>query len=39
MTRLEDLIRGARIRGVIHQENVTIVAARWSGTDAVELTD
>ncbi|MEI7643035.1 MAG: helicase-related protein [Chloroflexales bacterium] len=38
MAPLEDLTSGARVRGVIHQEIVTIVAVRWSGADAVELT-
>ena len=38
MARLEDLIRGACVRGIIHQETVTIVDVRWSGADAIEMT-
>ncbi|HMQ33604.1 MAG TPA: SNF2-related protein, partial [Chloroflexaceae bacterium] len=38
MARLEELVRGARIRGVLPHETVTVVAVHWSGTGAVELT-
>ena len=38
MARLEELVRGARVRGVLPNEAVTIVDVRWSGTNAVELT-
>lgn len=38
MARLEDLTPGARVRGVLPHETVTVVAVRWSDTSAVELT-
>jgi superfamily II DNA or RNA helicase len=36
--RLEDLSRGASIRGVVPAEVVTVVDVRWHGAAAVELT-
>ena len=38
MARLEDLTRGARVRGILPSEAVTVVDVRWSGGGAVELT-
>jgi superfamily II DNA or RNA helicase len=38
MARLEELVRGARVRGILPHETVTVVDVRWSGTSAVELT-
>ncbi|HEY1015523.1 MAG TPA: helicase-related protein [Herpetosiphonaceae bacterium] len=38
MARLEDLIRGAALQGILPNALVTIVDVRWHGGDAVELT-
>jgi superfamily II DNA or RNA helicase len=38
MARLEDLTTGARVRGVIAGQAVTVVQAQWHGTQAVTLT-
>ena len=38
MVRLEDLIPGAALRGVLPDRLVTIVAVQWYDTAAVELT-
>lgn len=38
MTRLEDLARGAAVRGVVPGSTVTVVAVDWLGPSAVELT-
>ncbi len=38
MAKLEDLKRGARVRGIAHGEIVTVVDIRWHGSDIVELT-
>jgi hypothetical protein len=38
MARLEELIRSARVRGILPHETVTVVDVRWSDTSAVELT-
>ena len=38
MARLEELIRGARVRGILPHETVTVVDVRWSDASAVELT-
>ncbi|MEI6509800.1 MAG: DEAD/DEAH box helicase, partial [bacterium] len=38
MARLEDLKRGARVRGIAHGGMVTVVDICWHGSDIVELT-
>jgi superfamily II DNA or RNA helicase len=38
MARLEDLTRGAAVRGIIPSSLVTVVDVKWHGTAAVELT-
>ena len=35
---LEDLKRGAVVRGVVHGQNVSVVDVRWHGSACVELT-
>ncbi|MEN9219054.1 MAG: DEAD/DEAH box helicase, partial [Gloeomargarita sp. DG_2_bins_126] len=36
--KLEDLTRGAIVRGILPNETVTIIDAKWHGSDVVELT-
>ncbi|UVS78195.1 helicase-related protein [Actinokineospora sp. UTMC 2448] len=36
--RLEDLVSGVRVVGVVPGEPVAVIAAQWHGRDAVELT-
>ncbi|MFI9598202.1 hypothetical protein [Nonomuraea sp. NPDC052265] len=36
--RLEDLSSGSRVVGVVPGETVSVVAAQWHGSDALELT-
>lgn len=38
MARLEDLTRGASVRGVLPAETVAVVDVRWHGSAAIELT-
>ena len=38
MGRLEDLTKGARVRGVAPVGVVTVIDAEWIGSDAVSLT-
>ena len=38
MTRLEDLKRGASLRGILPDSMVTVVDVHWYGSDALELT-
>ena len=38
MSRLEDLTRGAQVKGVRPDGRVTVVDVKWFGTSAVELT-
>jgi hypothetical protein len=38
MARLEDLTRGASLRGIIPNVLVTIIDVQWYGSDAVALT-
>ena len=38
MSRLEDLVPNASVRGVIPDALVTVVAAKWFGSEALELT-
>ncbi|MCX5976720.1 MAG: hypothetical protein NTV33_07835, partial [Coprothermobacterota bacterium] len=38
MAKLEDLKRGARVRGIALGGIVTVVDIRWHGSDIVELT-
>ncbi len=36
--RLEDLVSGVRVLGVVPGETVAVIAAQWHGADALELT-
>jgi len=38
VTKLEDLKRGTSVRGVLPDQLVTVVDAKWYGTTALELT-
>ncbi len=38
MARLEELLPGTVVRGILPDEPVTVVATRWYGPDALELT-
>jgi superfamily II DNA or RNA helicase len=38
MSRLEDLTRGAQVRGVLPDGTVTVLDVKWHGSSAVELT-
>ncbi len=38
MARLEDLTRGAQVKGVRNDGAVEVVDVKWSGTSAIELT-
>ena len=38
MTQLEKLTRGATIKGILPNENVTAIDVKWHGNDVVELT-
>jgi hypothetical protein len=38
LARLEDLTRGASVRGVLPHDAVTVVDIRWHGSNVVELT-
>jgi hypothetical protein len=38
MARLEDLTRGAAVRGILPDGLVTVVDAQWHGSAVVELT-
>lgn len=38
MTQLEKLTRGATIKGIFSNENVTAIYVKWDGNDVVELT-
>ncbi|MDT9302727.1 MAG: helicase-related protein [Limnospira sp. PMC 1286.21] len=38
MIRLEDITRGTIIKGILPNENVTVIDAAWYGDDAIELT-
>ncbi len=38
MVRLEELVPGVVLRGILPDEPVTVVATRWYGPDALELT-
>lgn len=38
MTQLEDLTRGAAVKGILPNYTVTIINAQWHSTDVVELT-
>jgi hypothetical protein len=37
MARLEDITRGASVKGVLPDGLVTIVDVKWHGSDVVEL--
>jgi superfamily II DNA or RNA helicase len=38
MARLEDVIRGSALRGILPDNLVTVVDVAWHGTEAIELT-
>ncbi len=38
MAHLEDLIRGAALKGILPEELVTVVDVKWHGSAVVELT-
>jgi len=38
MAQLEDLTRGTTVKGILPAHNVTVIDAKWHGTDVVELT-
>ena len=38
MATLEELTPGARFRGVLPEQPISIVAAEWHGTNAITLT-
>jgi superfamily II DNA or RNA helicase len=38
MARLEDLTRGASLKGILPNQTVTIIDVQWHGSDVVELT-
>jgi hypothetical protein len=38
MARLEELTRGASLRGILPDSQVTVVDVKWHGSAALELT-
>ena len=38
MANLEDLTRGTTVKGILPTHNVTVIDAKWHGSDVVELT-
>ncbi len=38
MARLEDLTRGATVRGILPNSLVTVIDVKWYGTSVIELT-
>lgn len=38
MVQLEDLTRGVRVKGIILDQTVTVIDARWHGEHSIELT-
>ncbi|MCL6436485.1 MAG: DUF3883 domain-containing protein [Leptolyngbyaceae cyanobacterium HOT.MB2.61] len=38
MAKLEDLTRGTTVKGILPTHNVTVIDAKWHGSDVVELT-
>jgi superfamily II DNA or RNA helicase len=38
MSRLEDLKEGASVRGILPNQNVTVIAAKWHGDSVITLT-
>jgi SNF2 family DNA or RNA helicase len=38
MATLEDLTRGTTVKGILPTHNVTVIDAKWHGSDVVELT-
>jgi hypothetical protein len=38
MTRLEDLLPTAAVRGILPDQVVTVVSVQWFGSEALELT-
>lgn len=37
MANLEDLTRGTTVKGILPNQNVTVIDAKWHGSDVVEL--
>lgn len=38
MAKLEELTRGTTVKGILPNHNVTVIDAKWHGSDVVELT-
>ncbi|MBO1351606.1 MAG: M48 family metalloprotease [Hormoscilla sp. GUM202] len=38
MAKLEDLTQGATVKGILPNHNITVIDAKWHGSDVVELT-
>jgi len=38
MSRLEDLARGATVKGILPDSPITVVDVRWIGSNVIELT-
>ncbi len=38
MAKLEDLTRGTAVKGILPNHNVTVIDAKWHGSDVVEVT-
>ncbi|MEQ9624323.1 helicase-related protein [Coleofasciculus chthonoplastes] len=38
MAQLEDLTRGATVKGILPNHHVTVIDAKWHGSDVIELT-
>lgn len=38
MANLEDLTRGTTVKGILPTHNVTVIDAKWHGSDVIELT-
>ncbi|GAB4324009.1 MAG: helicase-related protein [Leptolyngbyaceae cyanobacterium] len=38
MAQLEDLTRGTLVKGILPNHNITVIDAKWHGSDVVELT-
>jgi len=38
MARLEDLVRGSQVKGILPDSLVTVVDLQWHGDGAIELT-
>jgi hypothetical protein len=38
MARLEDLTKGAQVKGILPERLVAVVDAKWHGSSVIELT-